>query len=333
MAVTAFATGDSMAEKVWATEWIDASIDRSFFKRNGLIGTNPESAPIWQRNDLKNKAGDTIYLGEMEELTNAGITGDNLMEGLEEEMLHYDDSVTIDQVRNAVRIEGAMTEQRTAQNLRSWSRRVLKNWMSNKIEYDCFTYLGTAGTRVLYGSGATATSDITSSSKLDATRISQCLVVAEEATPEIRPVTVDGMEVFVLLAAPEAMYDLRISDTTLFVASLQYAMERGLKNPIFRNGELYWNGVVIHKHRYVPVASNWGSTGALPGATNLFMGAHAGVIAFAKERIWKEKLFDYDNSPGVCVGTIWGFTKLVFNAEDSGLVTLRTYRTNVAETT
>lgn len=329
MTVTAFATGDTLTEKVWATDWIDASIDYSFFSNHGLISPGHDNV-IEDRRDLKNRQGDTIYLGEIVELTGSGVSGDNILEGSEEEMLHYDDSLIIDQVRNAVRLEGAMTEQRAAADLRKYMKSVLKKWMANKITQDMFTGLATSPTRIFYGGTATATTDITSSDKLSVTPLSKAAANCEIVTPEISPVTVDGMTLFVCITRPECVYDLRISDTVI-QSSLYYAMERGIKNPLFTRAELYWNGNVIHSHRYVSTAENWGSSGAIHGCSSLFLGAHAGAIAFAKQKIWKEKLFDYDNSPGVCVGAIWGFTKLVFDSEDSATIVIRTYMTEITE--
>lgn len=332
MAVTAFATGDPLTAKVWAKDWIDSSIDRSYFKSNGFIGEDPENSIIWQKNDLENQKGDTIYLGNVQELSNAGITGDNEAEGNEEELQTYDDSLVIDQVRNAIRLEGAMTIQRAATDLRKYLRNVLRNWMANKIDQDGFTALSSGPTRVFYGGTATAISGLTSSDKLTVTLIAKMKVNAEKVTPEIKPVTIDGARMWVLVGAPESCYDLKLSDTT-FTGALQYAAERGKNNPLFKNNYWYWDGVVIHSHRHVSTADNYGSTGALHGAANLFLGAGAGAIGYAKQKIWKEKLFDYDNSPGVLCGSIYGWTKLVFNSEDHAVQVVKVYATEITEGT
>ena len=331
MTVTAFATGDPLTQKLWAKDWIDSSIDRSYFKRNGMIGTDEANSIIWKRTDLQNQKGDTIYLGNVQELTNAGISGDNAMEGQEEELDTYDDSLVIDQIRNAVRLEGAMTIQRAATSLRRYIRNVLRNWLANKIDQDIFTALGSSPTRVFYGGTATATTNITSSDTITFAVISKMKTNAIKITPEIKPVMVDGMEIHVLVIHPEVYYDLKADST--YYGFLEYAQPRGMKNPLWTRSRLYADGVVIHEHRHVATATNWGSGSDQPGATNLFLGASAGAIAFAKQRIWKEKLFDYDNSPGACVGSIFGVTKLVFNSEDLACQALRTYKTAITEST
>ncbi len=331
MTVTAFATGDALTQKIWAKDWIDSSMNYSYFRRNGFLSTNQQNAIIWERTDLKSQKGDTVYLGNIQELSNAGITGDNAMEGSEEEMPSYDDALIIDQVRNAVRLEGAMTIQRAATNLRKYVRNVLRNWMANKIDQDIFSALGSSPTRVFYGGTATSIDTISSSSLLDITIISKARVNAGKTTPMIKPAMVDGKEIYALVCAPEAAYDLKAAST--FSNPLQYAVPRGAKNPLFTKSYWFWDGVAIHDHRHVALSSTWGSGGNVNGATNLFLGLGSGAIGFAKERIWKEKLFDYDNSPGACVGAIFGVTKMVFNSEDLGLQVIRTYRTSIAEST
>jgi len=298
MTVTAFGTNDALTAKVYSADWIDSSIDRSYFNKNGFIGEDEENSIIWLRRELEAKKGDTIYLGNVQELSNAGVPGDNEMEGSEEDLDTYDDSLIVDQIRNAVRLEGAMTEQRAAADLRKYMNSTLKNWMANKIDQDGFTALTTSPTRIIYAGAATGTSSITSSTKLVYTTVSQAVVNGRQVTPEIRPVMVDGKEVFVLVTSLGAGYDFKQTAASSggIQDFLKDAMPRGTSNPLFTRANFYWDGVLIHDHRHVPTVSTWGSGGDQPGASNIFMGAHAGAIGYAKRRIYKEKLFDSTGS-------------------------------------
>jgi len=333
--ITAFGTNDPLTAKIYSKDWIDSSIDRSYFSRHGFVGEDPSAYPIWLRRDLQAQQGDTIYLGNVQELDNAGVSGDNQMEDSEEEMDTYDDALIVDQVRNAVRLEGRMTEQRAAAKLRKYVKSILKNWMANKIDQDGFTAMSSSPTRVFYGGTSTATSDITSSSKLTTTVVSKLVANAQSVTPEIMPVMVDGVEVWVVVASISAGYDFKQTAASSggIQDFLEQAMPRGSKNPLFTRANFYWDGAVIHTHRHVSTATTWGAGGDQPGASNLFMGAHAGALGYAKKRIWVEKLFDYDNSPGACVGAIYGWTKLTFNSEDSACQMARTYATTITEST
>lgn len=329
MTVTAFATGDTLTEKVWSKKTIDLGMDRSYFQQNGYVGED-ENNIIIKYTELQKGKGDVIYLPAVGELDSSGVTGDHPMEENEEELPFYDDSVTIDQVRNAVRIEGAMTEQRTSIMLRRRARTALSNWLANLITQDTFTALGSSPTRVVYGGDATTTATIESGDYLTTTLLSKASTIAEKNTPEILPIMKGGAPVFVCCAAPDSAYDLKISDS-VWGQAMREAMPRGSNNPLFKNAYGMWDGTVIQKHKYVTIGSAYGSGSNLTGAENLFMGKAAGAWAFAKMKFFKEKMFDYDNSPGVCVGTIWGVTKLVINSEDHGVITLVCYRTNNAE--
>ncbi len=329
MTVTAFATGDTLTEKVWSEDTIQLGMDRSYWKENGYVGTDNNNIII-NKTELSKKKGDVIYLGAVVELDSAGISGDGIMEGFEEEMTYYDDAITIDQIRNAVRVDGAMTEQRTSINLRKDGRDALGNWLANLITQDTFNGLTSSPTRVLYGGDATTKATIEAGDFLTTTMLSKASTIAEKITPEIKPIRKGGADVFVCCAYPDCAYDLKISDS-VWGQAMREAMPRGSDNPLFKNAYGIWDGVVIQKHKMITSSVIFGTGGNLPGAENLFMGKGAGCWAFAKQKFFKEKMFDYDNSPGVCIGAIWGQTKLVLNSEDHGLIVLVTHRTNNAE--
>jgi len=329
MTVTAFATGDTLTEKVWSKKTIQLGMNRSYFEKNGYVGESTNNI-IVKYTELKKKKGDTIYIPAFAELDGAGITGDNVLEGSEEELLKYDDSVLIDQIRNAVRIEGAVTEQRTALSLRREARDALSIWIANLITQDTFTALADSPTRVVFGGDATTKATIEAGDYLTTNLLSKASTIAGKVTPEVRPIMKGGKEVFVCVASPDSANDLKISDSVWGQATRE-AMPRGESNPLFKNAYGMWDGVVIQKHKYVTTSSIFGASTNLPGAENLFMGQGAGVWAFAKDKFFKEKTFDYDNSPGVAVGAIWGVTKLVLNSEDNGVITLVVYRTDNTE--
>jgi N4-gp56 family major capsid protein len=328
MTMTAVAFGDAQAEQIWSSDAISLGMDRSFWVQNGFVGTDHNNVII-NHTELKKGKGDTIYLPAIGELTGEGVIGDNPQEDEEEELPRYSRTMTIDQLRNAVRIEGAMTEQRTALPLRRKARDALSNWLGNKITEDTFDTLSSAPTRVVFGGDATTKGSIEAGDYLTTTIISKAVTIAGKITPEIRPLKREGTEVFVCIPSPDSAYDLRISDAVWGQATRE-AMPRGTKNPLFTNAFGKWNGTLIHPHKYVTTAADFGGA-ALAGSENLFVGQAAGAWAFAKDKFWKEKLFDYDNSPGVCIGVIWGVVKLVYDSEDIGLISLVTYRSNNVE--
>jgi len=331
MAVTAFATGDTLTEKAWSKKVIKLGMDRSYFEQNGYVGEDKNNIII-RYTELDKRKGDVIYLPASGELTGGGVSGDSIMEDNEEALPTYDESVTIDQIRNAVRIEGAMTEQRTSIELRRIARDALADWLANKITEDTFSALNGSPTRALFGGDATTKATIEAGDYMTTTLLSKASTIAEKNTPELKPVTKGGAQVFVCVCAPDSAYDLKVSDSVWGQAQRE-AMPRGSTNNLFKNAYGMWDGVVIQKHKYITVSSVFGASANLTGSENLFLGRGSGAWAFAKNKFWKEKTFDYANSPGVCIGAIYGVIKLVFNSEDNGVISIVTYRTNNAEAT
>ena len=104
-------------------------------------------------------------------------------------------------------------------------------------------------------------------------------------------------------------------------------MKRGQDNPIFHRAMGIHKDTALHSHKKVALATTWGG-GAINGASAIFMGTQAGVIAYAKRKVWDEKTFDYGNKVGFCIGSIYGTSKSVFNSADNAVVLLRTFRTS-----
>lgn len=307
---TTQATGNLTA-KYWAKElWADVQKEIFFEK---FTGTGPD-AIIQKNTALQKAAGDTVVFGLAMKLGGSGVAGDSILEGNEEAMTFYDMSVTVDQIRNAVRIAGEMNEQKVAFDMRSKAKDVLKIWLAEKIDAGFFAKLAADSDdgHVLYGGGKDAENLITDADKLTCALISGAKRKAQLANPIIRPVKVKGKEYFVMVVHPLASRDLKTDSAWL--NAQYYAAERGLDNPIFSGMLGVYDGVVLHEHPAVP----WTTTGASSArvAHNLFLGAQAGVWAVAKEPYWREKLFDYDNSVGFATGLIHGQAKSAYNSSD-----------------
>ena len=114
--VTTIATGDAETVKRWATRlWIEKPrviYWGRFMKENDM------NAIIEVQRALEGVPGDRLTFTLMRKLSGTGVTGDTAMEGSEEQMVPYSDTVTLDQTRNAIRLAGRLSERRTA-----WSQR------------------------------------------------------------------------------------------------------------------------------------------------------------------------------------------------------------------
>lgn len=328
MADWTWITSNALVSQTWASKWWREAKIESYFYGHGFIGTSEVNDFIVEFPDLMQNQGYQHTFGQIRDLTGAGITGDSDMETHEEEPVTYDDQITINQKRNAIRTAGKLSEQFPSdKKAREWAKDLLLQWMASTIDQDLFTALALSPTKVIYGGDATATTDIEAGDYMTTALISKAVAYAGKATPLISGKKIKGMESYVCVMAPDQSFDLKTRDAAWAQAQRE-AVARSADNPIFTGAEGMWDGCVLHKHKRVATALNWGTGANLNGATALFLGVGAAGIAYAKKKIWNEKTFDYGNKVGFCVGAIYGVTKAVFNSADNAVVAIRTYRTS-----
>lgn len=329
MADWEYATGDNVTRKAWAKKfWVEARTV-SYFYENGLVGRDETQAIIVELPELKKEQGDRITYGQLRELSGGGVLNDADMEGQEEAPVTYDDNVTLQMKRNAVRTKGRLSDQRPADNrLRQHAMMLLRRWMADTIDQDLFDALNDNSTKAIYGGDATSTATIESGDYFTLALIAKTVAYAKKATPKIIGPTFRGKKTNgIVVISNDQSYDLTERDAAWNQSRMDAAL-RGNDNPIFTGALGMHKSVPIHEHERVPVSTIWGSTSNLNGASALFMGVGSGVIAYAQERIWNEKTFDYSNKTGFCVGSIFGVSKSVFNSADNALVEIRTFRSN-----
>jgi len=328
MADWTFATGDALTRKAWVDKWWIEAKTESFFYGNGFVAKGEDNF-IVELPDLENAQGDNITYGQVREVSGAGVAADATMEGSENDVTVFDDDATLTQIRNAIRTKGKQTEQLAseANGLRKWAKTLLKRWMASYIDQKFFTDLAGSATKVLYGGDATATGDVEAGDYMTLQLISKAVTYSAKATPEIVGKTIKGKETFVCVMAPDQAFDLTERDAAWSQAQRE-ATRRGPDNLIFRRAMGVHKDTALHSHKKVALATTWGGTSNLNGASAIFMGINAGVIAYAKRKIWNEKTFDYGNKVGFCIGSILGTSKSVFNSADNAVILLRTYRTS-----
>jgi N4-gp56 family major capsid protein len=351
MAQTEFAVGHALAVKRWSTSLAVEAAKKMYFGK--FIGS-----VITKLTDLEKNAGDKITHGLRMKLRGAGVTGDNTLEGNEENLTYYDDALLIDQLRHAVRSKGKASEQRVPYNMRATAREALATWWAERFDELLFVYLsgarGVDSTLTLpltftsfagnslntpdsahqqYANGL-AKATITTSDIFTLSEIDKLVEKAETVDPMIQPIMIGGEKKYVLLLHPYQVTDMRTNTSTGQWADIQKAAAaaQGQGNPIFSGALGEYRGVVMHSHRNVVRFSDYGSGTNLPAARALFLGAQAAAIAFGNgggETVarysWKEELFDFQNQLGVAAGSIFGIKKSVFNSKDFGVIACDTY--------
>lgn len=328
MADWTFTTSDALTAQTWAKKWWIEAKTESYFVDNGYLGPSEVNDFIVEFPDLEQNQGYQHTFGQIRELSGSGVSGDSDMEGHEEAPDVYDDAITINQKRNAIRTAGKLSDQYPSDKaVRKWATTLLKRWMADVMDQDIFDALGSSLTKVIYGGDATSTGTIEAGDYMTLSLVAKAVTYAMKATPEIKGKMVSGNEQFVLCMALDQMFDLRERDAQ-FAQAQREAQKRGPDNPIFKRAMGVHMDCALHAHKRIATATTWGTGGALNGATALFLGVGAAGFAYANRRIWNEKTFDYGNKVGFCIGSIYGVTKAVFNSADNAVVGVRTYRTN-----
>lgn len=353
MTDTSAATG--LRVQQWDSKFFTEYVQANRFAR--YMGMN-ENSMIQVKEDLTKKKGDRIHYALVNRLSGAGVTGSSTLEGNEEELLSRSHQLTVNQIRNAVRVS-VMEEQKSAIGLRNAARSVLKTWSMEKLRDDVITALHSVRTgsstivnygsasaaqldawlddnldRIIFGNQPAATdapaggatydysaslTDIVSGDTLSADLISLAKRKAIMASPKITPITVNGDEQwYVLFAHPYAMRDLK-SDTA-FLAANREARARGKGNPLFSDADYIYDGVIIREVADLDWLENVGAGGTVDVAVNFLCGAQALGVGWAKRTETVTEEFDYRDKYGVACREIRGVEKLCFESgsADSG---------------
>ena len=341
--------------KQWDADFFKEYIRENRFKR--YMGAD-ENAVIQIKEDLTKKKGDQITISLVAALSGAGQTGNSLLEGQEEALANYGWAISVDTRRHGVAVT-EWEEQKTAIDLRGACKTQLKQWAMEKIRSDVLTAMGALydGTtyaafasaseavrdvfldnnydRVLFGAlksntdatgGAVAYDFSSSLSALDTTDdkltkdvISLAKRIAKTCDPIVRPIRVSEDEEWYVAFAPSlAFRDLKAS----LASSHLDAMPRGKDNPLFRDGDLVWDGVIIREVPEIATLGLLGSGGTTPVYPVYFCGAQALGHVIAQR--WKSttEVRDYGFVHGCAIGDMSGTKKNFFNNKQHGMVSV-----------
>ncbi len=347
--------------QVWLKELNKDVMDGLYFNEKKMMGKDSNNV-IQIKDELSKQYGDRVIFGLTTKIS-GGVSGDSELEGNEEAITSHSLSVLIDQMRNAVRLTGALDEQKVAYDMRMDAKEKLTIWKQEFIERQIFLKLGgvtevdltdvggniysqkatwsnspnvvptadeAAGTGVRYiCSDASGLDSLASTDVLTTGHITKARVKAQLASVKIQPIRVDGKDYYIMFVHPWQAADLKVSTT--WATAQRDAQVRGDSNPIFTGALGIWDGVILHEHEYVPTCqsgSNFDTAGQAAGARafrSVLCGRQA--ISFAECKNpngWVEETFDYKNKVGFETGLIGGIQKTAFNSLDYGIITVDT---------
>lgn len=294
----------NLREQLWAQQTIYSAMENTFF--NKFTGTSSDNI-IQTRSELAKARGDKIWIALMLKLRGNPITGDNMLEGNEQDLKYTDFGVTIDQMRWAVRSTGRMEEQRSHLQMRNDAKKGLQVQIQEYMDRQIFAHLTATPTpnRIVFSGEKTAESAITKDDVFSTDIIGIAKRKAQMTDPIIRPIQINGGNYYVMVIDPYQARDLK-KDEKWFNAQKD-ANIRGEKNPIFSGALGMWDKVIVHEAETCP-RTDTGAGKATVGHA-LLLGPQAGVIAQAVNAHWDEDKFDYGNQWGVALSQILGIAK------------------------
>jgi len=297
--------------EIWQKELYANVIDNLYFTKNNMMGKGANNI-VQIKDELTKQKGDTVTFPLTTKLSGSGVTGDSELEGNEERITAYSQSIVIDQWRNAVRLTGKLDEQTNSYDMRSDAKDKLSIQAQEFIERQIFLKLGgvtlttlvdVAGVvysaRAAFANSPAAISDantaagignrylcanssgadaLAATDKITPALISRLRIIAEGASPKIQPIKINGKNWYLLFVHPYQAYDLK--QNAVFSQAQREALPRSEDNPIFTNAMGAWDGVIIHSHEYCPfldktVAYNFNTAA---GGTNYGVDAYRAIL-------------------------------------------------------
>ena len=298
---------DAARPEVWGKDLMADIKDNLYFTQNGMMGEG-ENNIVQIKNDLKNKKGDTVDFQIVRKMSAvSGVTGDDELEGSEQQLTTINEQVAIDQWRDGVRLKGRLDEQKNAFSMRLAAKSALTVLGQEFLERQFFLKLGgvnnitltdvngtvtgkycswsntpdyipdadtAAGSGDRYiGANTSGATSLADTDVLTPALIDQAVLKAKTCTPKIVPLRVNGKDYYIMFVHPHQAYDLK--QNAVFNQARREAEVRGKENPIFTGALGIWNQVILHEHEYVPYLD-------ASVALNSFRGAAVGTD-FAKD--------------------------------------------------
>ena len=350
MAITSFGTNDFQTQTQWA-EGTDAEVlKKTWFMDFAGPGKN---YLVEKRTNLEKNAGDNIRYSLRKLDTTAPLTSGAVLEGNEDSIDYFGDTLVIEQSRAAARFEATMSAQRAAINLREDGRDQVSDKLSNSKDLSFFNQIAgynltggiessfrghnaltapSSAQHIFAEAGISDDQSLTVAGTFDINNLDVAIEKAKTQDVPIRPAHIPWMNqsLYVCFIHPFQMTSLRAS-STVFETAMANAMRGGAiaDNPMFAGTSVVWNGCLVVESTRVPTGLNSGTQVDVPGVRRaIFCGAQAASMAYGKayqsdgRYSWVERDFDYNNEYGVAATCVFGIKKNVFDSVDFATIVI-----------
>jgi len=294
MAETIIPAGDPLAVQLYSELTYSQAIRYTTMTKLMIPGLAPDDSSNFCQffEDTATKSGVTIFYDIIYNVFGPGVAGDSVIAGNEVPLTFDQDTLIINQLRQAILLKGMMSQQRVPFSLRDKAKNANANWMRTMIEYGVanqaagnssaatLPYVGSTGAdsgqynftgmqvpvepstdHWFFPNGATSETTVGTDPKYAMTLdIIPSIVAFAQGTAlnPIKPVVIAGLEI----AGIMFLDHLQIKDLkqafgpgewgNAMLAAMQGGQVQG--NPIFTGAVGMWNNVVIHQSTYLP----WG---------------------------------------------------------------------------
>lgn len=347
MAIYGQTSADAKTGKFWSNLFLEKAIEESMVgKFRGTV--------IKEFRDANKGGGDQVTFQLDGLLSGAGVLGGNALEGNEEAISLYSDSVTLNRLRNAARVpnDKSIDQQRNVLNYRTAAYRQLKKWYTERMNVAFFNQIcgNTAETDTRYtGLTAVPTPDsdhiirpsgstdqgLSSGDTITLDVVDACIEAAQTLDPLIEPIVYKGRRLYVMFLHPYQVTGLRhdgsgkVQWNDIALASLQ----GGNDDMFTRNVLGVYRDVMFFATNRVPTGVHSVSSDAVGTVRRAaFCGANAACLAFGKGQKnldvpadWVEKHFDYDEEVGVSVAVTMALKATQFDSANFANIVVPTY--------
>jgi N4-gp56 family major capsid protein len=241
----------ALEKQKWSSDYLAEYVRESGFLP--YMGRKSSSI-IMTKYELASENGKTINIPLVTKLTAAGVRGSGVLDGKEEQLGNYNCAVSVDWIRNAVKVPKS-TQYKTEIDLLNAGRDMLKLWSSDTLRADMIKYMAgptvttssVPATDIVDSDGNVVVTGATTANyntwvKANSDRVlfGSALANMTTASPAIRPFRLeDGREYFVMFAGARSFRDLKADSVMINANRDARAREGGgmNSNPLFQDGE------------------------------------------------------------------------------------------------
>ena len=331
-------TGNGLTVEQWEDSIFKEYIGQLQCKK--FMGTGSD-AMIQVKEDLIKKAGDAITIGLRGRVVGGLVTGNSKAIGNEGTLAFYNQRITIDNVRRAIKFEDIpMSQKRTMFNVLSEGKSALEDEFAVDFDDDVIealvdTATGRVRGRYLYGildsnwdaTHSTAlgnidgTNDLLSGSQISIAK--RKAIIPVNATAKIRPTKVvngkDYEQWFVFWGHTLSIRDLVEKDAAWKNRELNLSPRND--SSVMFSGSAFkgaWDGVLVYENERIPLVAS-----TVQVSHGLLMGAQAAAVCWGQRTKFNEEEADFGHDVSYELHEIRGIQKLAFSrdtVEDNGVV-------------